>query len=194
MPDIALGFDCAPYSAALKVYFMPRIRALVTKESPEEMMTRLTSRLGLDKPWAKITRFLSRFLPGDGPKIDIVAVDCAPGAQNRIKIYFRTDLLSYSHMEYLLTLGGSLASADVSTARLLWTALTDGTPAGSSRYFRSGLIYYELRPDCDDPTSKVYLPVRRYFPNDLEISKSIERLDSRFSVPAAYSCFAQTIL
>ncbi|KAJ7310851.1 tryptophan dimethylallyltransferase-domain-containing protein [Mycena albidolilacea] len=188
-----IGFDCTHYSAALKVYFMPRIRALVTKESPEEMMTRLTSRLGLDKPWAKITRFLSRFLPGDGPKIDIVAVDCVPGAQNRIKIYFRTDLLSFSHMEYLLTLGGSLASADVSTARLLWTALTDGTPTGSSRYFRSGLIYYELRPDRDDPTSKVYLPVRRYLENDLEISKSIERLGSRFSVPAAYSCFAQTI-
>jgi DMATS type aromatic prenyltransferase len=136
----------------MKVYFMPRVRAFVTKESPEEMMTRLTSRLGLDKPWAKITQFLSRLLPGDKPEIEIAAIDCASGAQNRLKIYFRTDLLSYSHMEYLLTLGGSLATADVSTVRVLWAALTDGTPAGSSRYFRSGLIYYELRPDQDSPS------------------------------------------
>jgi DMATS type aromatic prenyltransferase len=180
----------------MKVYFMPRVRAFVTKESPEEMMTRLTSRLGLDKPWAKITQFLSRLLPGDKPEIEIAAVDCAPGAQNRLKIYFRTDLLSYSHMEYLLTLGGSLATADVSTVRVLWAALTDGTPAGSSRYFRSGLIYYELRPDQDSPSSKVYLPVQRYFSNDLAVSKAISRLDhiSGFSAANPYPRFAQTVL
>ncbi|KAF7329012.1 Pyr-redox-2 domain-containing protein [Mycena venus] len=189
-----IGFDCSHYSAAMKVYFMPRIRALVTEESPEEMLTRTTSRLGLEKPWQKIEHFLSRFLPGDRPEIDIVAVDCVPGAKNRLKIYIRTDILSYSHLECFLTLGGTLPSADVSAglrnARLLWAAMTaDGRPAGSSRYFPAGLIYYELRQSRDNPSSKVYLPVRRYLPNDLEISKSIESLDSRLS---GYSQFAQT--
>ena len=164
-------------------------------------MTRVTSRLGLEKPWAKITHFLSRFLPGDRPEVEIVAVDCVPGAKNRLKIYFRTDILSYSHMEYFLTLAGALSSdvsAGLHNARFLWAAMTaGGTSAQPSRYFRSGLIYYELRQDRDNPSSKVYLPVRRYLPDDLAISKSIENLASHlsgFSITNPYSRFTQTVL
>ncbi len=182
----------------MKVYFVPRIRALVTNESPEEMMAKTTARLGVDKPWARITDFLSRFLPGDRPEIEIVAVDCVPSAQNRLKIYFRTNLLSYAHMEYFLTLGGTLSSTELSAglhkARELWDTLTaDGTPAGS-RFFPSGLIYYELRQKRDNPSSKVYLPVRRYLPDDLAISKALEGLDSRLSDSIPYSRFTQTVL
>lgn len=187
----------------MKVYFMPRVRTLVTKESPEDMLTHVTSRLGLEKPWAKIMHFLSRFVPGDRPSIEIVAVDCVPSAQNRLKIYFRTDILSYAHMEFFLSLGGTLSSTDVSTglniARLLWTSITntaDGTPTGSSRYFRSALIYYELRTDRESPSSKVYLPVQRYSSDDLAVSKSIAKLDhlSGFFTASPYPRFAQTVL
>ncbi|KAF7371204.1 Pyr-redox-2 domain-containing protein [Mycena sanguinolenta] len=195
--EIFIGFDCAYYSAAMKVYFMPRIRALATGQSPEEMLMLSTARMGLKKPWAEITRFLSHFVSNDRPEIEIVAVDCVPGAKNRLKIYFRTHLLSYAHMENLLTLGGALCSSDVSVglrkARLLWNAMTAGTPAGSSCYFPSGLIYYELRQNHDFPSSKVYLPVRRYLPNDLAISKSIEGLDFPPSFSTTYSCFAQAV-
>ncbi|KAJ7191734.1 aromatic prenyltransferase [Mycena pura] len=127
-----LGFDCSHYSATIKVYFMPRIRALVTKETPDEMMARLTSRLGLEKPWAKVTHFLSHFLLEDRPGIEIVAVDCVQAAQNRLKIYFRTDILSYSHMEYFLTLGDALPATEVAAslqnARRLWATLTEHPP------------------------------------------------------------------
>ncbi|KAF7371294.1 Tryptophan dimethylallyl transferase variant 1 [Mycena sanguinolenta] len=195
--EIFIGFDCAHHSASMKVYFMPRIRALATKESPEDMLTLITTQMGLEKPWAEITRFLSRFVSNDRPEIEIVAVDCVPSIKNRLKIYFRTHLLSHAHMEHFLTLGGALSSSDVSVglskARLLWNAMTAGTPAGSSRYFPSGLIYYELRQNRDFPSSKVYLPIRRYLPNDLAISKSIEGLDFPLSFSATYSCFAQAV-
>ncbi|KAK7039435.1 Pyr-redox-2 domain-containing protein [Favolaschia claudopus] len=196
-----IGFDCAHYSSAMKVYFMPRIRALVTKQTPEEMLTRTAARLGLEEPWSKITQFLARFLPGDQPEPEIVACDCVPGAKNRIKIYFRTHILSYSHLEFFLTLGGTLEGEDVAAglvkARLLWDALTaDGPPAGKLRYFPSGLVYYELRRDRPNPTSKVYLPIQRHLPNDLVAAKAIDRLGPHlpvFSEANPYSRFVQTV-
>ncbi|KAJ7480186.1 aromatic prenyltransferase [Mycena galericulata] len=201
--EIFLGFDCAQYSGIMKVYFMPRIRSFVWNESPEEMMKRVTDRLGLAKPWAKISQFLSRFFPGDRPGIEIVAIDCVPGSLNRLKIYFRTNLLSHSHMEYFLTLGGALSTpefaAGLQNAKLAWNAMTNGSDDGlptQTTYFPSGLIYYELKQGDDDPSSKVYLPVQRYLQNDLATARSIEQLACQIpnsSVPNTYSDFMQTV-
>ncbi|KAJ7480134.1 tryptophan dimethylallyltransferase-domain-containing protein [Mycena galericulata] len=180
--QLSSGFDCAHYSATMKVYFMPRIRCL---------------------PWAKISEFLSRFLPGDRPEIEIVAIDCVPGSQNRLKIYFRTDLMSDSHMEYFLTLGGTLSAADLSgglhNAKLAWNAITRGSGDGlptQSTYFPSSAIYYELKQGDDYPSSKVYLPVRRYLRNDMDMSRSIESLSRQLSDPSVtntYPDFLQTV-
>ncbi|KAJ7779889.1 tryptophan dimethylallyltransferase-domain-containing protein [Mycena metata] len=187
-----IGFDCGHYSAGMKIYFAPRIRALVTGESPEQMLAQLAPRLGLESPWTKITHFLSGFPAGDRPEIEIVAVDCVPGAQNRLKIYFRTDLVSYAQLEYFLTLGDALPSADVSAgldqARLLWEALTCNVTAAG---FRSGLVYYELRQNRENPSSKVYIPAQRGLPNDLAVAKSIATLESRLSTP--YPRFVQAV-
>ncbi|KAJ6584488.1 aromatic prenyltransferase, partial [Mycena capillaripes] len=196
-----IGFDCAHYSACAKVYFMPRVRSFALKETVEDMMLRTTTRLGLDKPWAKISQFLSRFLPGDRPEIDIVAIDCIPGAKNRFKIYFRVDLVSYAQIEYFLTLGGMVSTADIyaglRNTRLMWDAMTNvnGTPT-KSFYFPAALIYYELKLADDMPSSKVYLPVRRYHSNDLETSRGVEHLVSQLSDTSTanegYADFMQT--
>ncbi|KAJ7139648.1 aromatic prenyltransferase [Mycena epipterygia] len=202
-----LGFDCAHYSAAAKVYFMPRVRSFVTKETPEDMMKRATCRMGLENSWTAVSQFLSRFLPGARSEIEIIAIDCLQGTQNRLKIYFRTDILSYSHMEYFLTLGGTLSTAGVSTglhnARLMWDAMTKVDSAANSlpthsSYFPAALIYYELRQGDDIPSSKVYLPVQRYLPNDFEISKGVGRLAASLSGssiinPSSYPDFIQTM-
>lgn len=183
---------------------MPRIRSLVSMETPEEMMKRVTDRLGLEKPWGAISRFLAKFLPGDRPGAEIAAIDCVPSAKNRLKIYFRTDILSYTHLEHLLTLGGALSPADVSAglrnAKLAWDAITGVADKGSptqSPYFPSGLVYYELRQGRDVPSSKVYLPVQRYLPNDLTIARGVECLAANVSgstVSTTYSDFIQAIL
>ncbi|KAK7050259.1 Pyr-redox-2 domain-containing protein [Favolaschia claudopus] len=196
-----IGFDCAHDSVSMKVYFIPRIRALATKELPEEMLARTVFRLQLEKPWEKIAQFLSRFLPGDQPEAEIVAVDCVPGHKNRLKIYFRTHIFSFSHLEFLLTLGGTVDPSDVSDglhkAHTLWNAVTaNGPSAGSFRYFRSALVYYELRSDSDNPSSKVYLPIQRYLPNDLVAAKAIDCLGSYlpgFSSTNPYSRFTQAV-
>ncbi|KAJ6588786.1 aromatic prenyltransferase [Mycena capillaripes] len=202
-----VGFDCAEYSASAKAYFMPRIRSLVSKEKPEDMVKRATDRMGLGEPWTKISQFLSRFTLGGRPEIDIVAIDCVPGARNRLKVYFRADLESYAQMEYLLRLGGLLSAADVSVglynARLIWDAMTqvhgvpvitNGSPSQSST-FPGALIYYELKQGADVPSSKVYLPVQRYLPNDLAISHAVEHLASQLAKSSAmakgYSDFIQ---
>lgn len=181
---------------------MPRIRTLITKETPLEMMGRLTRRMGLEKSWAKILHFLSHFLPGDCPEIEIVAIDCVPGAKNRLKIYFRTDILSYSHMEYFLTLGGAITdiTAALHKAKVLWKAMTQGGDDASptqAPYFRSGLVYYELKYGDDTPSSKAYLPLRRYLSSDLEASRGVERLVANLpgcAVPDNYPDFIQSIL
>ncbi|KAJ7262364.1 tryptophan dimethylallyltransferase-domain-containing protein [Mycena rebaudengoi] len=199
--EIFLGFDCAPSSATIKVYF---IRTLASRETSVELMERLTFRLGLEKSWAKISDFLSRFLPGDCPKIEIVAIDCVPGSRNRLKIYFRTDILSYAHMEYFLTLGGKVTSvsAGLHQAKTLWNAMVQASkeahnlPHNQASYFRAGLIYYELKQDSDTPSSKVYLPVQRYFSDDQKVARGVERLLYNFPgcpLPDKYSDFIQSI-
>ncbi|KAJ7139620.1 tryptophan dimethylallyltransferase-domain-containing protein [Mycena epipterygia] len=205
--EMFIGFDCADYSATAKVYFMPRIRSLVTKETPEEMMKRATYRMGLENPWTAVSQFLSRFLVGDRPEIEIASIDCLPGVKNRLKIYFRTDILSYSHMEYFITLGGTLSTASISTglhnARLMWDAMTKvdlaaNTLPTQSSYFPAAVIYYELRQGDDIPSSKVYLPVQKYLPNDFEISKGVGCLaaslsGSSITNPSSYPDFIQTM-
>ncbi|KAJ7458489.1 aromatic prenyltransferase, partial [Mycena latifolia] len=199
--DIFLGFDCAHSSVTAKAYFMPRIRPRVFKESTLGMMDRLTSRMGLATPWAQVSHFLARFLPGDCPEIEIVAVDCVPGTQNRLKIYFRADILSCAHMEYFLTLGGALSHAGVRAgmhnAQMMWGALTQATaPPTQAPYFPGGLIYYELKQGDDIPSAKVYLPVQRYLENDLEVARGVERLAAglpRASMAGGYSDFIQAI-
>ncbi|KAJ7640162.1 aromatic prenyltransferase [Mycena rosella] len=197
------GLDCAHHSAIAKVYFMPRIRTLVSNETSVELLQRMTYRMDLVTPWEKISCFLARFLPGDRPEIEIVAVDCVPCAQNRLKIYFRTDILSYTHMKYFLTLGRSLSATGLRNAQLMWSAITQVTGEADSAsptqapYFPSGLIYYELKQDDDSPSAEVYLPVRRYLPNDLgSIRLPIERLFSSLSgssIPNDYPDFIQTV-
>ncbi|KAK7000814.1 tryptophan dimethylallyl transferase variant 1 [Favolaschia claudopus] len=155
-----IGFDCGHHFVSMKVYFMPRSRALVTQQSPKEMLARTATRLGLAEPWSKITQFLSHFLPGG-------------------------------------TLQGDDVSVGLTKARVLWDALTaDGPPEQRLRYFASGLVYYELRPDGPNPTSKVYFPVQRHLSNDLSAAKAIDRLTSHlpiFSPENPYSGFIQTV-
>ncbi|KAJ7185512.1 tryptophan dimethylallyltransferase-domain-containing protein [Mycena filopes] len=184
-----IAFDCGHYSTTAKVYFMPHIRCLASGETPEQMMKRATDRMGLDKPWAKISQFLSRFLPGDRPPIDIVAIDCIPETRNRLKIYFRTDLASYAQMECFLTLGGVLTDVDAGlrNARLMWDAVTSAGERTERKasYFPAALIYYELKLGSDFPSSKAYLPVRRYLPNDLVIARTVENLGLQLKDGAA---------
>jgi DMATS type aromatic prenyltransferase len=153
----------------------------------------------------KISQFLTCFASGHRPEIDIVAIDCVPSAQNRLKIYFRINkLLSCAHMEYYLTLGGAIPTSDVNeglrTARLVWDAMAVRAATGSptqSPHFPSALVYYKLRQDRDLPPSKVYLPVRRCLPDDLAISQGVQHLASHLTCPSQtndYGDFLQTML
>ncbi|KAJ7359179.1 aromatic prenyltransferase [Mycena albidolilacea] len=202
--ETSIGIDLAHRSANIKVYFMPRIRSLISQELPEDMISRTTERLGLHKPWAAILQFLSRFSPADRPNIDIVAIDCVPASRNRLKIYFRTDIASYAQMEYFLTLGGVLATQDIGAglrnATLIWDTLTSVSENGNALLgkasgFPGALIYYELKHGADVPSSKVYLPVHRYFRDDLVISRAVAHLASKLpdvsSVAKGYPDFIQ---
>jgi DMATS type aromatic prenyltransferase len=167
-------------------------------------MTRMentTNRLGLEKPWRKVSAFLSRFLPGDRPKIDIIAIDCVPGVKNRLKVYFRVDILSYPQLEYFLTLGATIdVHQGLRNAQRVWDAMTQGpeddAPSVQSAYFPACLIYYELKQGDNALSAKFYFQVQRYHANDFEVARSVQRLASSLSACAStdYSDFIQTML
>lgn len=134
------------------------------------------------------------------PTVEIVATDCSDPAESRIKVYVRTKSTKFSDLEGLMTLGGAVngrvASEAMSALKDLWETVmgvettTPGwknrrlTPRVSEdandKHITGGLLlYYELKPGHDLPFPKVYLPVRHYCQDDLQIATGMQTYHAR---------------
>ncbi|KAF8519632.1 tryptophan dimethylallyltransferase-domain-containing protein [Hysterangium stoloniferum] len=114
-----VGFDFSSAGIVLKVYFLPETRSTLTSVSKTTLVTDCLTVLStpssscpspqdLLTPWKKVASFFDS-LPADlTPNINIVAVDCVPSKQNRVKIYARTPRTSLSNLRRFLTLGRDL--------------------------------------------------------------------------------------
>ncbi|KAH9918661.1 tryptophan dimethylallyltransferase-domain-containing protein [Fomitopsis serialis] len=191
-----VGFDLGPQSLHLKAYFMTEARASSLGVPKLELVAAVVRRLSsiphdplpnLMIAWGTLHKFLTSLPAHLAPSVDIVAVDCVPSRENRLKVYVRTSRASFSNLRHHMTLGGTQETRTTSSAlkmasafwKLLFSNLPDGDEPDVAqerlRHPTSGLLFYfELRGDSTIPLPKVYIPVRHLCPDDECIVRAVE--------------------
>jgi DMATS type aromatic prenyltransferase len=119
------------------------------------------------------------------PVPDMIAVDCVPSAQNRIKVYFRSDATTLDEIVRIVRLGGALDDDPLikQTTDLieeLWTHIFPGVgrhdhikPSCPKKVAHGFLIYFEMKLGSERLWPKVYFPVRHYCESDAFIANAI---------------------
>ncbi|KAG7087515.1 hypothetical protein E1B28_013476 [Marasmius oreades] len=137
------------------------------------------------------------------PAFEIVATDCLTPSKNRLKIYCRTMKgTSWDDAKNGFTLGGRLNGPEmegvIKVLETLWdTMFPDAIQNHSKPLERSkdvvkaeknlhplgGLLYYyEFVPGQNLVFPKVYLPIRVYSANDLNVCEALERFYRRIGL------------
>ncbi|GJJ14525.1 hypothetical protein Clacol_008790 [Clathrus columnatus] len=199
-----VGFDFSLQGVVLKAYFLPETKSILTGIPKIVLVTQCVKELtrptkncpsppDLITPWLNVLTFFETLPPALTPNINIVAVDCLPSKQNRVKIYCRSPLTTLSNLRRFITLGRSTAGTTnlnsplkrgLDQITLLWYLLfpnmADSKFDNVEPLMRdpahptAGLLfYYELRGGHSEPFPKVYIPVRHLCRNDRHVVRAL---------------------
>ena len=171
---------------SLKAYFIPRVRSQVAKVSAMDIVTSTVKDLGMSVPWSKATSYFSTLPTEFNIQPVIAAVDCVADADNRFKVYVRTQATHLAALCDMLTLGGQLKGpaidATLTKLRAIWRALfgpiSDET---SVKHKRSNtgptgfLFYYEMAIGSSFPIPKIYIPAARFLDSDAHVARAMSR-------------------
>ena len=188
--NICLAFDFIGSDITTKAYFFPILKSLATRRTGSDLVfdaiRRLhTSELQLIEALAPIEDYVNSFPVGTAPKLEFIAIDLVAPKESRIKIYYRSPITALSQVIDMYTLGGRLSSpsvlAGIEVLRSLWPLvlnLPEDYPEDKDLPFvnhrTTGTCFnFEIRPNNPDVQPKVYIPVRHYAKNDLDISQSL---------------------
>ena len=170
--------DLAHAGMGLKAYFLSQVRSQKTGVLVMDILNSTIEGLGMGLPWSKAASYFSTLPETFNVQPVIAAVsDCVADADNRFKVYVRTQATYFSTLCDMLTLGGQLkgAAIDATLAKLrdLWCALfgpiSDEIPVKHKRSSNgpSGfLFYYEMAIGSSFPVPKIYIPAARFLENE----------------------------
>jgi len=184
----------------LKAYFLPQVRSQVTGVPVMEILNHAINNLGMALPWSRATSYFSTLPTEYNVQPVIAAVDCVPDADNRFKVYVRTQATNLSALCDMLTLGGQLKGPAVDATlvklREIWRALfgpiSDDTPVKHKRSNTGPtgfLFYYEMALGSSSLIPKIYIPAARFLESDAHVA----RVMSQF-VGSIYGDDFQTLL
>jgi DMATS type aromatic prenyltransferase len=184
--DVAIyfysGVELARNGIGLKAYFIPEARSRVTGISATDILTPTVDSLGLGALWSKATSYFSK-LPAEYKVTPvIVSVDCVPDAENRLKVYVRTEATHLSALRDMMTLGGQLKGpvidATLAKLREIWRALFGSISYDTPVRHRDSntgptgfLFYYEMALGNPSLTPKIYIPAARLVKNDAHVAQ-----------------------
>jgi DMATS type aromatic prenyltransferase len=187
--QIFFAFDLREQGLALKAYFLPVLKSAETNLSRWALIRRAVTNLaGSPSMNNSITTF-AKYMETRSKRLqleaEIVGIDCVSPSASRIKIYVRSRMTAFEDVEDILTLGGSLSFFKTERSSVLleklWQDLFNPRsklPQSSlekTEHRTGGMLYYfEFHNGSDQPVPKVYLPVRHYAQNDLQIAKGLE--------------------
>lgn len=186
---IFLGYDILGEGVTFKAYFMPAFKALSEGISKRSLIEQTIGSLpGYCEEKFQAFKILENFLDSTeiGSKLtpEIVAIDCVAPSDSRIKIYVRDRSTSFVHVRRIMTLSECEdpgMEQMLQKLKSLW-ALVLGLEADfdeaaelpGKNHRTAGILYYfEIRPGRSRPTTKVYIPVRHYGENDLDIARGV---------------------
>ncbi|XP_006456264.1 hypothetical protein AGABI2DRAFT_122175 [Agaricus bisporus var. bisporus H97] len=183
-----LGGDLSKDSMVGKFYFLPHLRSTATKVPQEDLVTQCMSRLDLIEPWVRVLSFMETIPKCRRPVPDMIAVDCVPSEQNRIKVYFRSDATTLDEIISIIRLGGALDHDPLTreTCDLierLWGFFFPGVgryehiqPSSPKKVVAHGfLLYFEIRRRSNRLWPKLYFPVRHFCKSDAFIANAISQ-------------------
>ena len=195
--QIFLAWDLQKNGASLKSYFLPNLKAKQTGQSKMQVIQKCMDRLCISQPsmteaFTAFSSYMGCRVGEDELSVEIAAVDCVKSSSSRFKIYVRCRQTTFDSVSDIMTMSGLLDSEKMQTAiaslRELW-ALVLGLPADfdttvplpSRGHRTAGILYYfEFKPGEGLPSVKVYIPVKHYGINDLEVAKGLSKfLDAR---------------
>ena len=170
----------------LKSYFLPQVRSQVTGVPAMDIVTSTINDLGMGSAWSKATSYFATLPAELKVQPTIVAVDCVADANNRFKVYVRTQATHLSALCDMLTLGGQLKGpaidATLATLRDIWHALfgpiSDETPVKHKRSNTGPtgvLFYYEMAIGSSYPIPKIYIPAARLLESDAHVARVISQ-------------------
>ncbi|EZF32820.1 hypothetical protein H101_03594 [Trichophyton interdigitale H6] len=187
-----LAFDLDADRITTKAYFFPILKALVTRQSPIKVLSRSIMDLAKKSHvWgaqtiAAVSTLEAWIASYDGTaKAEMISVDCVDDIESRIKIYVRIPHTSLRKVKEAYCLGGrlmddntaeSLALLDT-TWKTMFRATDEDAELPHNGHRTAGTIFnFEIRPGKWFPEPKVYLPVRHYCDNDLQIAGRLQEL------------------
>lgn len=187
--QIFLAFDLLDEKIMLKVYFLPTLRAIETGQCKLAMVEKAISTLSphgqsLSGAFSLVCEYIRSLKVGNRPEIEILAVDCVNPALARVKVYLRSRETSFGSVVSMMTLGGrlkELSKEGFASLEELWRLVLSLDPTISSseplhlnkRRTAGVLYYFELQPSRSYPKPKVYIPVKHYGKNDLEVANGL---------------------
>ncbi|KAF5018090.1 hypothetical protein F66182_9943 [Fusarium sp. NRRL 66182] len=118
-------------------------------------------------------------------EIVLLALDLVPVSKSRLKIYFRDSRTNFNAVKEVMSLSGRLDSPEIERGlvnlKMLWDSLLDTQKmAGDSMlphkdHKTAGILYnIEFRMSSTNPKVKIYIPVRHYAKNDLQVIRALK--------------------
>ena len=190
--QIFLAWDLQKHDASLKTYFLPNLRTKRTGQSKLELMQNCMDKLYIQQPsmadaFSAFSRYVRSRVGEDELTVEIAAIDCVESSASRVKVYARCRQTSFDSVSDIMTMSGLLDSEKMRTAisslKDLW-ALVLGLPADFDTsaplpyngHRTAGILYYfEFKPGAKFPSVKIYIPVKHYGINDLEVAKGLSK-------------------
>ncbi|KAI9842246.1 MAG: hypothetical protein M1837_007391 [Sclerophora amabilis] len=182
-----LAFELQREQIVTKAYFRP-VKVAHSGNSPLAAVSR-----GIRSLEGGVLRFpahdqLVHFMKTnpEGTLLDVVlvAIDCVEPSQSRLKTYVRSPHTSFDSVCTIMTLGNTLRDAGLERGleelRELWQLVMgldhfcSSEELDKKEHQTAGVLYYfDIKPGNAEPVPKVYIPVRHYGRNDLEIVRGL---------------------
>ncbi|KAK4096397.1 aromatic prenyltransferase [Parathielavia hyrcaniae] len=173
-----------------KVYFMPILQWVHSGAPTTKYLVFATARKcngeygTYDAAIDLLDDYLESFPAGQGPTVEMVAIDCLDSPDSRIKMYLRTGANTLARAKDLMTLGGRLSGKEYVQAGLaalaeLWPLLFRLGPDDDIENFEvfppgsyCGCAV-ETKPGHALPETKLHIPVRKIQGTDAQICDSL---------------------
>jgi DMATS type aromatic prenyltransferase len=181
--SIFLAFDLKGDVLTPKIYFVPFNHLATEQRSQGSIIHDLLMPFAKREKWDSLIALLNFGLTSGAKGLVpfMVAHDCVPLHQNRIKIYFRSaDTSCCSVIDVLGTFANeSWEGQSRAEFQELWRLVFDQDPASGNPlpvklHETAGMLYYfEVRPTSQLIVPKVYLPVKHYGLHDRHTANAL---------------------
>ncbi|KAH6697432.1 aromatic prenyltransferase [Plectosphaerella plurivora] len=189
-PTSFLAFDLDGSRAVFKAYFFPILKHVATGASCEDVAFSSIRSLPQAAPLlpaaARLEAYLAKGASVPVP-LEMIAIDCIdPAAGARVKVYGRTESNAFDVVREVATLAGGVVDAvtleGLDILQGVWgllhnrpgVASSENTPPKIWDTRHKGICYgFELKPGCEWPETKVYVPVWQYADSDAIIAKNL---------------------